>query len=500
MGLRAVDPSDLVELLSQPDLTVAPGEDGLRRCVVRCRVPFSFQAAPPVRATRAPVEAQRAVDGSAPESLGSDGYEVIEGIASSTSVDYYGTRMTKPCLDDMARQFVEGIDYMPRHHSWTSQVEWDGVIGRTFEAEVRRAQVQAPKEGEAAQEQWTLLTRTRVLTRKPIVQELLACIDEGRAPGQSIGGWFREFSVTYDEQGDVVYPIDVLAVDLDHLAAVRSPANPDADAVWRVLTDKLAAAGRRSAPPPNSAPVLLHATPPETRSTESGNGATAPVPAPVVPQQRAMEIDMDPKQFEEMLARALAPLTERLATVEARTAAPAPVTPVPAPVARAAEPPAADLAAYWQARAVAAETQAAAIVAAAAGQPGQRATTQPTASAAQPAIPPLFRARNGSDLRELVPNSCREAGRVGAPEITGDIVLRMDGLKGLVQFTKASHEAPQLCDLVLSTPALFESGHTPRELRKRSSDDLRSLLADVIFAGMSDGLIRSKAAAASWNA
>lgn len=505
MGQRAVNPSDLVELLSQPDLDVAPGADGLRRCSVRARVPFVFNVAAPRRIVE-PVAAQRAMGDVAAE--GTSGVEAIEGVASSTSEDYYGTRMTKPCLDDMAAQFTRGVDYLPRHHSWSETVEWDGVIGRTYEGEVVRAQVAAPKEGESMQEQWALLARTKLKMRKPLAVDLLACIDEGNAPGQSIGGWFTEFIVTYDEEGRVVYPIDVMRVELDHLAAVRSPANPDSTAVWKVLGDKLAAAGRAVAPPapaPASTPApVLEARSAPVPVPDSGGGATAPAPDPVGSQQRAKEIDMDPKQFEEMMARALAPLVTRIEAIDARTQPQAPAAPPAAPVApaaRAAEPPPADMAAYWQARATAAEAQASAMIAAAASgvqAPGQRTAAAPPAAPAN-AVPPLFRARNGLDLRTIAPNACREAARVGAEEVSGDIVLRMDGMKGLAQLAKANGEASQLSDMVLAEPGLTETSFVPRELRKKSADDLRSMLSDVIFAGIMDGLIRSKATSASWN-
>ena len=94
---------------------------------------------------------------------------------------------------------------------------------------------------------------------------------------------------------------------------------------------------------------------------------------------------------------------------------------------------------------------------------------------------------------------CREAARIGAEEVTGDVVLRMDGMKGLAQLAKANGEASQLSDLVLAESGLTETSFVPRELRKKSADDLRSMLSDVIFAGMMDGLIRSKATSASWN-
>ncbi len=508
MGLkRANVPDELVELLAQPDAGSVPDASGRRRCVVRCRVPFAFEAGSPSRAPIA-IPVQRA-EGDA--SSDDQGMEIIEGIASSTSVDWYGTRMTKECLDGMGAQFSAGIDYLPRHHSWNETIEWDGVIGRTFESEVRRGQVKEPKDGESSADQWILNVRTKLWMRKELARELVACIVDGRGPGQSIGGWFTQIAVTYDEDGWPVYPIDVLEVQLDHLAAVRSPANPDAEAVFLALRQKLEAAGRtafapgqpatREAPATtervvvtttsDSEPLALRGRDlgPATPNT-SGEGATAPVPDPV-PPQRAMESDMDPKQFEEMMARALAPLTTRLDAIEARNATQAPPAPVqpPAPVERQAPTP--NMADYWQARATAAEAQNAAMIAAAGNPPapGQRAAAAPTPAPDQ-SVPLLFRTRLNMDARTIAPKACKEAARVGAEEVTAYSVLQHDGMKALAQFARANGEGRSLADVVESHPDLAD--RSTRVLRKRDTEDLRSLLSDVIFAGIQDGVVGKK--------
>lgn len=508
MGLKRTDPADLVELLSGPDAATPVDADGKRRCVVRCRVPFVFDAGVPRHRPHPEPMAARAVgDGEG----GAAQDEMIEGVASSTSVDWYGTRMTKDCLESMATQFRSGVDYLPRHHSMLDTIEWDGVIGRTVGAEVKRAEVREPKEGEDARDQWILTTQTRLYSRKELARELVACIDEGRAPGQSIGGWFTQVSVTYDEDGWVVYPIDVLAVELDHLAAVRCPANPDAERVWVAMREKLDAAGRsafapgqptaRGGGPVPTTDNSLRAPSQAVRSVPNpGEGATAPAPEPEHSQQRAMESEMDPKQFEEMMARALAPLVAKIGEIDARTqpvqAAPA-ATPAPAPAASERAP---DMADFWRARAMAAEATASAMVAAAAsGTPvGQRAAAAPDPAApARSEIPLLFRSRTGADLRTAAPRACKEAQRVGAGEVTGDLVLRFDGMKGLAQFAQVNGESRAVSELVLSQPGLQETSFVPRELRKRSKEDLQSLLSDVIFAGIQDGLVGQKAA--SWN-
>lgn len=245
-------------------LGLTPVEGRARTFTVRCRVPFVFNMAPAglmVRDTERPGEVVFSQRGSAPpasleapesqEESGDDSplpssrtegetHQLITGPASSTSVDWYETRMGVDALRSMATQFRSGIDYFPRHHGFLSAVEWNEVIGRTVGAELRRERVKAPRE-ESDADQFVLYVDTLIDLGEELGVKLVRRIEDGNPPGQSIGGWFTEVSVTYDEDG---YPIDVviLDVDLDHLAAVRSPANPDADRIWTTLEGQLAAA------------------------------------------------------------------------------------------------------------------------------------------------------------------------------------------------------------------------------------------------------------------
>lgn len=480
----------------------------MRRCRMRCRVPVAFNAPSPsvVAAAAAGDPAQRAMGS------GNADDEIIEGIASSTSVDWYETRMTKPCLDGMAEQFREGVDYLPRHHSFLETVEWDGVIGRTVEAEVKRANVVAPKDGEDAQEQYSLTVRTRLNMREPLAQKLVERIRSGQAPGQSIGGWFTEIGVTYDQDGRVQYPLDVHAIALDHLAAVRCPANPDAERVWLALGKALDDAGRALNPAKTAAAPDLSVRGSPVPVIEPGAVASAPAAASVPAQRALVEIGMDPKQLEEMIARAIgaaiAPVATKLAEIDARTAgaagaagagaavrdAPPAQVPAPAPAGDA-------VASYWQARAQAAETANAAIVAAAAGGTQRAAAGSPsvpsTTSPGQGGIPELFRSRKGTDLREVAPNACREAQRVGAEAVEPISVFRADGFKGLAQFAQAQGESTELAGLVLRTEALQETAFVPQTLRRQDRSALESMLGDVIFAGMRDRLIVPKTT--SWS-
>ena len=55
----------------------------------------------------------------------------VVGIASSTSVDSYGTEMSRAGLETMAVQFEQGVPLTPRHNGDQGAVEWDEVTGET---------------------------------------------------------------------------------------------------------------------------------------------------------------------------------------------------------------------------------------------------------------------------------------------------------------------------------------------------------------------------------
>ena len=71
---------------------------------------------------------------------------IVKGIASSTSVDHYGTEMSYKALKDMEGQVKEGVVILPRHESLTGSglAEWDEVIGRTFNGKVKSSIVEKP--------------------------------------------------------------------------------------------------------------------------------------------------------------------------------------------------------------------------------------------------------------------------------------------------------------------------------------------------------------------
>lgn len=153
---------------------------------------------------------------------------LVMGIASSTSVDFYGTEMSLRALKLMAIQMLRdgGIPYLPRHNRGSmGAVEWDEVIGRTVHAEVVPAE-QVAKAYNEAESQFVLRSTIKLYTDEPVAQALLRRVARGEHIGQSIGGWFTHLQVIQSEDGEVERVI-VQGVELDHLAVTRAPANPD---------------------------------------------------------------------------------------------------------------------------------------------------------------------------------------------------------------------------------------------------------------------------------
>ena len=171
---------------------------------------------------------------------------VVQGIASSTSVDWYGTEMTLEALRSMETQFKNGVPYLPSHRDGWNTPEWDKVIGVSIDAQIDRAQVEnAAVDGEAQY----VLTVDQQLYGVDKAAELVNRLDGGQPIGQSIGGWFTEIQIIYsatetDYWGDPeIERVLVLNVDLDHNAVTRNPANPDAMGIV-VLRDRLSKAVR----------------------------------------------------------------------------------------------------------------------------------------------------------------------------------------------------------------------------------------------------------------
>ena len=154
-------------------------------------------------------------------------YYSIEGIASSTSIDSYGTEMSYNSLMEMQDQMTRGVPLLPRHTSRLSagdMAEWDEVIGRTYEADIRQDEVLNPSSDR--DKQYSLLVRSRLYGEDQISRELVKRLRRGEPIGQSIGGWFNDMEIMENAEGEIERVI-IKSVTLDHLAITRAPANPD---------------------------------------------------------------------------------------------------------------------------------------------------------------------------------------------------------------------------------------------------------------------------------
>jgi len=288
--------------------------------------PLTMRAAP---GAPKPSVARRAVGDMAPEGDPAegepDGPEAptsemtvyrLSGTASSTSVDWYGTEMSRPCLDDMAVQFTEGVEVFVGHGSWMEGLEWDKAIGITDAAEVRDAAVvNAADAGEpgavCAVEMVFAFDGDTPAAIRDAIQLLRQRVQMGRKTGLSIGGWFRNVQYIVNEEGELERII-IHKVDLDHLATTRSPANPDCldlAEVRSVLSSAVAAA--RAAlqpaapvePAPEAALPDVRTVPPvePTSSVLSTPSATPAEPSPTETRSVAQpnqEIDMTPEQLQ----------------------------------------------------------------------------------------------------------------------------------------------------------------------------------------------------------
>ena len=222
-----------------------PGEHTIR-CkpgAIPLRLPASVRRAP----AKLPVEGAEVERSKASDTRDTDeSVFVVRGTASSTSVDWYGTEMSARALDDMAMQFNRGVDLFPRHGGFLDTVEWDEVVGRTFSGVLREADVVEP--ADVSERGFVLDIDARVNRSAPRAEELKRRLDSGQEIGLSIGGWFLEVRYVTDDEGEISRII-VERVLLDHVAIVRSPANPDSVGL-QILRDagRAAKAIRTAAP------------------------------------------------------------------------------------------------------------------------------------------------------------------------------------------------------------------------------------------------------------
>jgi len=149
----------------------------------------------------------------------------VVGIASSTSVDSYGTEMSLRGLETMAVQFDTGVPLTPRHNGDQGAVEWDEVIGETYKSTVERVGTVA-EAADSDEQGYVLRVWSKLYDTEPKAKALARRLDSKQPIGMSIGGWFVDARmVTGDDEE--VERIIIDNVVLDHLAITRRPANPD---------------------------------------------------------------------------------------------------------------------------------------------------------------------------------------------------------------------------------------------------------------------------------
>jgi hypothetical protein len=151
---------------------------------------------------------------------------VIKGVASSTSVDHYGTEMSLDALKSMKEQIDKGVVILPRHETLsggTGLAEWDEVIGRTLSSKIIRADVKANSEIGSG---YVLEVSSQLYDEDSRCRNLMKRLSRGELIGQSIGGWFERVRVVESSDGS---PDRIIVEDvtLDHIAITRAPANPD---------------------------------------------------------------------------------------------------------------------------------------------------------------------------------------------------------------------------------------------------------------------------------
>lgn len=257
----------------------APADDGGPTPGGDSGGPMAGTLAPGAAAFRA--RAEKAAEGTSTKTIGT-----VQGIASSTSRDFYGTDISRDGLEDMAAQFraSPGVPLLPTHYKGWSLPEWDDVIGVSVDAEVRTSEVADPVNNERGY----VLDVASALYDVPKARELRDRLDIEQPIGQSIGGWFVELSFTYNEDTGELERVQVHKVELDHLAITRMPANPDAVGLVN-LRSRLGACLRHR--PATGAP--------DTR-TAPGPASEPPAPAPVAapagnpPSVTARNIPADP--------------------------------------------------------------------------------------------------------------------------------------------------------------------------------------------------------------
>ena len=198
-------------------------EGGKKAWAARCRVPVSGKLAlRNIKCVKpdSDFSARAAVAGTTESNYSQI---ILEGTASSTSVDWHGTEMTRDALEHMMEQFKKGVPYVPSH----MDDEWNDVFGQTFDAEMIAETVRRPGDNpDQPAAGLALRVKTTLDKDHPMSKRLVNAVDSGRVIGWSIGGWFTDMEFIMSDE-DEIERILIMGVDLDHLATTRRPSNPD---------------------------------------------------------------------------------------------------------------------------------------------------------------------------------------------------------------------------------------------------------------------------------
>jgi len=223
--------SEITEILNDAEVVGTPvRENGRMTCQVRCRIPVQLDIGRDLTVRKVSTQPE-IKDDSTSERAEEKEYSIAEneqlivGVASSTSVDWHGTEMSLQALQRMVAQFKVGVSHVPSHRD----DEWDQMIGRTVDADIEQREVVNPAPGmrEVGEPQYIVKVTSVVYTDTEKGKMLVNRLSRGDVIGWSIGGWFTDMRVIYDEDDDKIERIIIEHVDLDHLAVTRKPSNPD---------------------------------------------------------------------------------------------------------------------------------------------------------------------------------------------------------------------------------------------------------------------------------
>jgi len=468
--------------------------DGRKNFVLSCRsgqlrmqLGFHYRQAP----ARAPGTETPETRAAGAIAAPAEGIMRLEGVASSTSQDWYGTEMSKGCLEDLGLQFGRGVGVFPSHGSWVSGLGWDDQMGKTVSAELERAAVAAP--ADATEPGYLLRTIMDLDLVEESCKKLKNRLERGQEIGLSIGGYFLQ--IRYIMKPNDEYEIERIIVEkleLDHLAVVRNPANPDsmglrllrsipADA-FRSKRDAYAARSTDGAPatpaaapaaeaPAEEAPVTSEDSAPPPAPPEDAAPSTEEEAAPITTtaddatRSTPTEFSMTAEQIAELVRNSVNAALDARAAAAPAAAASSTTTPAPA---------AGETIEQVRAKLQAEANRAANL---------ERAMAHINASGV----------RSGS------------AGGRSAP--TG--ALNKAGIEGLVQRAKAEGKAPMLVRVISGDPEQGIQGiqgHLSVNLRAKggeaavrlaeAKDAAPDMLRDIFDAANADGTLREWKAAA----